>query len=403
MKTAYPIQWFAGIICWVYQKLTKSDPATIVLTAFHGDGYRGNTRVLFESLCSHSLLKPVWLSRNRNIVEQIRNQYGEERAELTHSWRGIKALSKAGALLFTHGTSDFPFMPLPKTALKIQTYHGLPTKRGEYLRPKSDNPPGFIHRKILEYRFKQIDYFLSSSPLVTFVFSERFGIPKERFLETGYPAYDRLITSQKSDKDIKSLFPEAPTSKKLILYAPTYRKLSKTRWFPFDDKDSESLARFLEIEDALFAFRAHPNDHLDTDKYLKLSPRFADASQKNIEDIYSLIPLCDAIITDYSSIYLEGLLKDIPSVFIPYDLESYERGLPLPYHEISPGPKVTSQQELIIRLREALHGNDGYKSKRQRVKSVYFSDTSGLATEKFIRFLEEKLISKSEMKSSINA
>ena len=400
MKTAYPIQWFAGIICWLYQKLTKADPATIVLTAFHGDGYRGNTRVLFEALCSHSQLKPVWLSRNRNIVEQIRNQYGEERSELTHSWRGIRALSKAGALLFTHGTSDFPFMQLPEKALKIQTYHGLPTKRGEYLRPKSDNPPGFFHKKILEYRFKQIDYFLSSSPLVTSVFSERFGIPKQHFLESGYPAYDSLINFRLSDKSPNSLFTYAPAAKKLILYAPTYRKLSKTRWFPFDDRDSESLARFLEIEDALFAFRAHPNEQFDTEKYLKLSSRFVDASQKNIEDVYSLIPHCDVIITDYSSIYLEGLLRDIPAVFIPYDLESYERGLPLPYHEISPGPKVTSQQELINRLREALHGNDGFKSERERVKSLYFPDTSGMASENLIRFLEKKLIVNSEIVKS---
>lgn len=397
MKTAYPVQWYAGIFCWLYQKFTKPDPSTIVLTAFHGDGYRGNTRVLFEALCGHSQLKPVWLTRNRNIVEQIRNQYGEKRSELTHSWRGIKALNKAGALLFTHGTSDFPFMPLPKKALKIQTYHGLPTKRGEYLRPKSDNPPGFFHRKILEYRFQQIDFFLSSSPLVTSVFSERFGIPKEHFIETGYPAYDHLITCGLSGKNLNSLFPNAPDAKKLILYAPTYRKLSKTRWFPFDDLDSESLARFLEIEDALFAFRPHPNDHFDTEKYLKVSTRFVDASQKNIENVYSLIPQCDVIITDYSSIYLEGLLRDIPAVFIPYDLKSYERGLPLPYHEISPGPKVTSQQELITSLRRALHGNDGFKSERQNVKSVYFSDTSGQATEKVIRFLEEKLLSKSEI------
>jgi CDP-glycerol glycerophosphotransferase len=391
MKTVYPIQWFAGILCWLYQKFSSTDSATIVLTSFHGDGYRGNTRVIFEALCNHPNLKPVWLSRNRNIVEDIRTQFGDDRAQLTHSLQGIKSLSRAGALLFTHGTSDFPFMPLPKKALKIQTYHGLPTKRGEYMRPKSDKKPGFLHRIVLEYRFRQIDLFLSSSPVVTSVFSERFGIPKDRFRETGYPAYDHLITARSKDKNFKSHWPDAPEAQKLILYAPTYRKLAKTRWFPFDDSDPESLTRFLEIEDALLAFRAHPNDKLDSEKYRKVSSRFVDASDMVVEDVYSLIPLCDVIITDYSSIYIEGLLRDIPAVFIPYDLESYERGLPLPYNEISPGPKVTTQQDLIISLRKALHKNDEYESERERVMSVYFSDASGNATEKVIRLLEKKL------------
>ncbi|MDG5766255.1 CDP-glycerol glycerophosphotransferase family protein [Balneolales bacterium ANBcel1] len=444
MKTPYPIQWLAGLLsCCLpggyaaasnFENLYRSpgatgaghptsrpdndcdsrsfqnEPVTIVLTSFHGDGYRGNTRVLFERLCDHSTLQPVWLSRNRNLVQDLKRQYGNEYACMTHSLAGIRTLNRASAVFLTHGTSDYPFMRLPRRALIIQTYHGLPTKRGEYLRPGNDGPPGFLHRKILEYRFRPITHFLSSSPLVTDLFSRRFNIPAERFLETGYPAYDRLasrtecpaigtnavinIINGSNDsgadgvKHIKpgiptpsrrfaEYWPEAPPSTRLILYAPTFRRRSRTRWFPFEDRDLTALAAFLEQHRALMALRAHPNDHTDLRALLNASPRIVSGGQEIAEDAMDLLPVTDAIITDYSSIYLEGLMRDIPPIFVPYDLGTYERGCLMPYDEVTPGPKVYHQHDLLAHLKMALQKTDGRESERSRVRHRYFASQYG--------------------------
>ncbi len=389
----------------------------MVLTSFHGDGYRGNTRILFERLCNHSELKPVWLSRNRRLVRQIKKKFGDHRAFLTHSLAGVRILAGASAVFLTHGTSDYPFMRLPRHALIIQTYHGLPTKRGEYMRPKSEKKPGPLHRKILEYRFGPITHFLSSSPLVTRLFSTRFNIPTGRFIETGYPAYDKLISDQRkrsSDSSAPDLadepgsttkgsaqsrsrhwsryWPDAPSEDRLILYAPTFRRQKRTRWFPFDDLDLNAIAEFLEEKKALLALRAHPNEKTDIDHFCRISPRFVDAGHRTIDDVCNLLPAIDVIMTDYSSIYIEGLLLDIPAVFLPYDLESYERGLPLPFEQISPGPSVFSQKELLGALDKAIRRSDGYEQERTRVRDLYFSSLDGNATGRVIQFLERSLL-----------
>jgi CDP-glycerol glycerophosphotransferase (TagB/SpsB family) len=418
-KTAYPIQWAAGMLSCLLSGNSDKDPARIVLTSFHGDGYRGNTRVLFERLCRHPELKPVWLSRNPCLVRKLRDTYGANRACLTHSLSGIRALRSAGAVFLTHGTSDYPFMRLPRRALIIQAYHGLPTKRGEYLRPRSENKPSFLHRKILEYRFRPVTHFLSSSLFVTELFSSRFNIPRERFLETGYPAYDALVnrgrpaagtsssaeilpeagiaddSALSADESLSVRFsrfwPDAPAAQKLILYAPTFRRAKRTRWFPFDDRDLHALARWLDEHNALMALRAHPNEGLDMRPYRRISSRFVPGGQESVEDVFDLLPFTDVIMSDYSSIFIEGLLLDIPAVLLPYDLASYERGLPLPYDQMAPGPTVFSHNELLNALDCALDRTDGFHEDRKRIRERYFSSQDGNATDRVIRFLEEQL------------
>ncbi len=393
MKTPYPLQWLAGIASLILSGFSKKDPRLIVLTSFHGDGYRGNTKILFEALQDHPELNAVWLSRNHTLVKELRNTFGEQKAFLAHSPAGLKKLASASVLLFTHGTSDFPFLTMPRHSVRIQTYHGLPTKRGEYLRPKNDRRPNFLHRLILQYRFNPISLFLSSSAPVTKIFSRRFGLPEDRFAETGYPCYDPLVNGRPDPHLLDNTWPGLPEYNSVILYSPTFRQFSKTRWFPFDDFNLKRLADFLEKEKILLLLRPHPNDKINLSDYLKASPRIRNAGQKNFEDVYKLLMLTDAIITDYSSIYIEGLLRDIPSLFIPYDIDSYERGLAFPYDETTPGDKVHNFEAFTGSLQKIVTGRYDYREEMEKVKSLFFSNPDGNATGRVIDLIEEITLS----------
>lgn len=349
---------------------------------------------MFEALCNHPHFEPVWLSRNKNVVNQVRKKFGSHRGEFQHSFTGLKKLAEAGCIFFTHGTSDYPFLYLPRTAFRVQTYHGLPTKRGEYLRPKSNKEPGWFHKKILEYRFKPISHFLSSSPKVTEIFSQRFRIPEKHFLNTGYPIYDTLINRSESKNDLKERFPGLPDTNYLILYAPTFRKLSKTKWFPFDDFDPKRIAEFLEEKKMVIAMRPHPNENLPVNKFKKYSDRLILVDHTIEEDVSEILPYVSGILTDYSSIYLEGLLLDIPAIFIPYDLQNYERGLALPYDKTTPGPKVSLMSELLNCLSDLTENKDTFSAQRSEIKELFFSYQEKGSTDKVIQLLEKNLLSK---------
>lgn len=86
---------------------------------------------------------------------------------------------------------------------------------------------------------------------------------------------------------------------------------------------------------------------------------------ENNLDLYELLGDTDFLITDFSSIYFDYLYLDKPIIFITNYLKQYEkvRGLLLsPYEDVTPGPCVNSQKELLQVLR---HPDDKqYKNQR---------------------------------------
>jgi|GEM_PF-1024360 len=388
----YPRQLLFGFLSLLAPMRSRPIQGRVVMSAFHGDGYRGNTAVLFEALMRHDTLRPVWLSRNKDLVLALNRRFGHGSACLTHSVDGIKVLAAAHFILFTHGTSDFPFMRLPTHATIIQTYHGLPTKRGEYFRRDGDAPPSVLERLVYWHRYRRIDCFLSSSPLVTEIFSKRFGLPQAAFVETGYPCTDRLLhPSDRSALLARCMPPDlAARNPRIWLYAPTFRTESRTRWFPFADLDAGELNRFLEERNLVILIRRHPNDGATADTWIEASPRIRDAGHETVEDVNELLVMCDGILTDYSGIALDGLLRDIPTVYLPYDVERYERGFPIPFEQFSPGPKPRTAREFM----DALDGIPfpDWRNERERVKRLYFSEPDGRATERVIRFLEKRMV-----------
>lgn len=377
-KWTYPKQWLFWPITWILSKFVAQDPDLVVLTSFHGDGFRGNTRRLIEWLYSEegaskiSGKKVVWLSRNRQLVNELQSVFGHSAAVYTHSLKGALLLVKSKVALLTHGTSDYPFMNLPKRIHLIQTYHGLPTKRGEFMLLDGEATPGPIASYFLNRRFQPIDTFLSTSDFVTDIFSKRFGLSKERFLKIGFPVYDELIERVPDPEWIKNVYPKADGSTKLVIYAPTFRYKTATQLFPFLDMDTGDLSRFLEQNNLVLAVRTHPNDKVVLPQWFGSIDRIVVTTDKIIEQVNDLIVHSSAIITDYSSIYLEGLLRDIPPIFIPYDLKEYERGFPFEYADTTPGPYVKSFVEWKEAIQDALNGAKRFEEHRKRVRNLFF-------------------------------
>lgn len=384
-KTPYLIQWLFGLIS-IFMPVSRTESAKpiVVFGAFHGDDFRGNTRVIFEQFHSDHRIHAVWLSRNPDVVKQLNNRYGNTSALILHSFEALQLLTKARMVLYTHGTSDFPFVRIPKNALQVHTYHGLPTKRGEYMKTDgSHKSPGLLHRLILNHRFGGINYFFTSSPFVGNIYAKRFNLRQEQLVETGYPSTDAIINAPKMDR--KS-FPDCDV---LIVYAPTYRRRTKTRWFPFDDMNWADLDQFLSKHRITLALRAHPNEQLSVTSFQKYTSRITDGASIGLSD---LLVQTDGIITDYSGIYLEGLLRDIPSIFIPYDIDRYERGLPYAYDEVTPGPKVGTYEDFKKALEDVVSDRaSSYQSQRYDVKGLFFSKTDGMSTQRAIRFIEDTL------------
>lgn len=364
--------------------LRRGSSRTIVLTAFHGRGFRGNPRAIFERLVGDAAVDAVWLATDPRVVEEVRARFGERRAALAHSRAGVLALARAGAIVLSHGTSDLPLLHLSRRAIVLQSWHGLPTKTGEL----QEDPP-LVERLKIRRRWLAVDWMLSSSPLVSSIYAARFGLPRARMLELGYPAYDRLVRPE--PLDLRALLPEAPPFERVVVYAPTFRKRAATRWFPFADYDPAALAAFLERERAIVVLRPHPNDRADAARACAVSPRLVLVDDRRMEDAMPLVARADLVVTDYSGIFLEGLLADVPCMFVPYDLHEYERGIPWDYERNTPGPKVRSFAEMVSAMGLSLRDRAAFAGERVRVRDAFFTHTDGRATDRVVQWLVDSV------------
>src|SRR5699024_4511121 len=104
---------------------------------------------------------------------------------------------------------------------------------------------------------------------------------------------------------IYNIYPNLLDAKRLILYAPTWRRLAQTEFFPFKHYDAKHLNDVLLEHNSFLLLRQHPfYGSKISDTFLKQSNILLFNSDKFYE-IMDYLPLFDKLITDYSSIYLD--------------------------------------------------------------------------------------------------
>ena len=290
---------------------------------------------------------------------------------------------KAKFLISSHPPSDFYPFDWSKRKVLINTWHGAPLK-SMFFTDKGDTKSNL--KWVIKLN-KKTSIFLVSSKLESALLTECFLINPKKFYFTGQPKNDVLV--KKQTKILKKILGKVPEYKKVILYAPTYRRGKVSKVFPFSDFDLKHLNNFLEKNKLIILLRGHVyNKELDK-KYF--SDRIISFGFDVCEDIYSILPEVDILITDYSSLYIDYLLLDRPEIFIPYDLEEYKRkrGLLVDDYEFwTPGYHISTYKEFIKAIKEILSGKDVYKNKRKEINKLFNYYQTDNSCEKVFRLID---------------
>ena len=156
------------------------------------------------------------------------------------------------------------------------------------------------HKYVQEYQCKMIDYVISSGPEVNYISSKQCSVPIERVLALGMPRTDYYIGKKKGD-GLTIL-----SDHHSYLYAPTFRSKYDP---PYPEIDFGLIDSVL-TDNELFVVKSHMlmGRMLENKSYkhiLEISNE--DTSREYLVD-------CDVVITDYSSIFLDGYLLGKPCV-----------------------------------------------------------------------------------------
>jgi CDP-glycerol glycerophosphotransferase len=204
-------------------------------------------------------------------------------------------------------------------------------------------------------------------------------------LVTGYPRDDSLVTSDPEsvrNEVLKRL--GIPASKKVVLYAPTWRDTVATgAWTAqmFDELDLDRLTGELGDDYALL-LRGH-NYNLRGGSTTD-SAAVVDVS--SYPEINDLILACDVAILDYSSLRFDWMLTNKPVLFFVPDLANYlsARTVLFEYAPTAPGPLLQSTDEVVAAFRDLDDITADYAADRERFNFEYQGLHDGHATERVV-------------------
>ena len=291
-------------------------------------------------------------------------------------------------------------------AIKIQLWHGVGYKRIEldkWENEAKDNrllsaPWLRLPRRMLKSingRLVRYDIVNSTSRFYRdFVFSKAF-LSREHLIG-GYPrnTYGEIAGAPESliwlnvDPWIREQLPRWKEEQhRLVLVTPTFKDTRESQ-MGLDRNNIEMLDALCEEHEIELIFKFHPSEKGE----LEVEAKHLHVCDPH-SDIYPLMPHAHAMITDYSSIYMDYILLDRPVIFLVPDLEDYasrDRQLQFDFHEMTPGPKVENWEEAMSTLLEQWR-NDSYADERRRLARKAFDDIPQKeATTRILRRLEEK-------------
>lgn len=278
--------------------------------------------------------------------------------------KGVFAFLTSKYVFYSFG--DFRIVPSSKQIV-VNQWHGMPLKRiGKY----ADD------EKYQKENLDNFTYILATSELFKPVMAKAFGSSTDKVAILGETRVDYFF----SDVDALSPFGiEREMYDKLVIWMPTFRQSIDGRFQDGDKKSStllpvfytyeslDALDDFLEKNNILLVIKIHPmavfKEH-DFKRIIIMTNN--DIVRKGIRP-YEFLKEFDALITDYSSVYVDYLILNRPIVFTMDDEEEYKSSRGFIFDDIKalmPGPFIKTEEEFKQCLKDILQGHDSYSDKR---------------------------------------
>ena len=323
-------------VFWIFPIKNKD----VVLTSFNGRLYSCNPKYLAEGLNKTGEFN-IYFAFRKNIDVKLPDGIKPLRYKsLIHFYRLMTS-----RYIVVNSAGLMHWLPYRKSQVFINTWHGA----GSF---KATGVKAFTSKKDVRKRKisgENTTFFLSSSKQFTEDQYESMLVDKDKFLPTGLPRNDIFFEYHPDIiEKVKSYF-NIDASKKIILYAPTYRDgpLKSITGYGFTPMDVTGVIDACNKRfncEYVFLFKAH-HDMLDEN----LNNACINAS--NYPDTQELLYAADLLISDYSSIQWDFALQEKPGFLYSPDVETYMHIHPFAtdYHEW-PYTTAQSNEELINQI-----------------------------------------------------
>ncbi|MBP9763576.1 MAG: CDP-glycerol glycerophosphotransferase family protein [Candidatus Pacebacteria bacterium] len=352
-------------LIYIFSCLFPRDKKTFVFIGWHkktdGEVFADNAKYFFLYTSQEQKnIKSIWIAKSKELARKLTGLGYASFYE--KSFLGFWYQLRAGFFVIDAYIQPNNHMLSGRSKI-IQLLHGKGMKKKGYA-----------------YKPEKIqDFIFNTSPFTLSILPDVFKVGSKTFI-TGYSRNDIFYKKIKdseidTDKELISHIKNIHGNKKIVMYAPTFRRgqtgFDFNKVLPLED-----LQSFAKENNIFFLLSLH-NKYRAQQTESKIEENIGFVGES---DIYPLLKEVDVFITDYSSSFADYLLLDKPIVFYPYDFDEYneKEGLAADYDQITPGPKVNNFQD----LKTAILSEDSYKEERKRVRDLYHTYQDGKSSER---------------------
>lgn len=262
----------------------------------------------------------------------------------------------------------------PNRQVSVCLWHGTPLKKIGMLQH-----PGYVGI------MRQFRYFVSGSSYYKDIYKACFG-DDLNVIVTGLPRNDELF---KQKSVLESIGVERKDDERIVCYLPTFRQtisgqeldtkenIYENSYIQFNSEDSlNEWNVFLKKINLILVVKPHPADKAMRES-ISMSNIYViqnDVLLQHDVQLNTLLGNADALITDFSSVFVDYMLLNRPIGFMIPDLEEYNksRGFILnPVKDYLPGIIISSRGQFISFLEEISKGKDTSKGKREGLSHIY--------------------------------
>ena len=407
LQTATAI--FLRFLGYPLHLLIKREKKLFLVISRPGSKFSDNSKYFFVYFTKFRQYgeRIVLLTTDNDTYRKVKNLGGE--AVLHPTFQSLLLLLKCEIAVADFDWFRFGAFPLLRGSILVQLWHGAPLKHIELdlLKKRLQKMPIWM-QKILKLqkhiigRYPHYDIVVSTSNwFIDEIFQYCFN--SKQYLATGYPRNDILYGWPEQDEiayrlakinvDMKTLATIDSAKKNgfsIFLYVPTFRQKMES---PFDKFiDLSRLSDLSKKNNFLFVLKLHPFMH----RYYKIGDYPNLIEYSSVADVYPVMPYCDLLITDYSSIFFDFLLLDRPIIFFPYDLEEYisnDRSIYFDYDSITPGPKCKTYDDLELQLKKIIvdTDRDEYSGMRRKIRTLTHDHTNNQSSLRLYKSLKKIL------------
>lgn len=349
---------FYGIIARIISLILPLKKNSWVFGSCYGKMYGEGSRYLLEYMRKeHPNYDCTFITRSKSVKDSLASKGIP--CEMNFSLRGMIIIARAEVVFNTQSTTDVLFVYKKKGRKFIFLSHGQPYKAAFLATPKYYQQNRFPEKKGLAglivrlsrylgrgYRSWESFFYTSTSDYLV-PYNKMYYGENAPVLVLGMPRNDILFDDVAMSQE--SWLPNLK-DKLVITYMPTHRDYGKGDTSPIPFVNNEKAKQWMKENNVVLLVKQHPN------MASKITNSIYDESIIDITKMGFDSQVClyhsDAIITDYSSVWIDYLLLKRPIVFYYYDdYITEDVGVLYDIKEDPPGPLCYSEKELFETLK----------------------------------------------------